>query len=61
MLEKLSVSGRYLGNARFTNQDTEVTSAIFDNDGTQLFGGAYGQLSQVPSDIDVTQFNSRQQ
>ncbi|AEH00269.1 SusC/RagA family TonB-linked outer membrane protein [Lacinutrix sp. 5H-3-7-4] len=46
------------GNARFTNEDTEVTSAIFDSDGTTLFGGAYSQLSQVPSDIDVTQFSS---
>ena len=45
-------------NVRFTNQKTDVTSAIFDLDNNTILGGAYSQLSQVSSDVNVELFNS---
>ncbi|MEM5565309.1 SusC/RagA family TonB-linked outer membrane protein [Psychroserpens sp. AS72] len=46
------------GNIRFTNEDQNVASTIFDNNGNVRLSGVYTELAQLPSDIDVTEFNS---
>ncbi|WP_047545294.1 SusC/RagA family TonB-linked outer membrane protein [Psychroserpens sp. Hel_I_66] len=51
---KFSISG----NARYTSENQNVSSTIFDNSGNVRLGGVYSQLAQLPSDINVTDFNS---
>ncbi|WP_040278751.1 SusC/RagA family TonB-linked outer membrane protein [Psychroserpens damuponensis] len=51
---KFSISG----NARFTSEDQNVSSTIFDNNGNVRLSGVYTELAQLPSDINVTDFNS---
>nr|WP_321230960.1 SusC/RagA family TonB-linked outer membrane protein [uncultured Psychroserpens sp.] len=46
------------GNARFTSADGNVASTIFDNDGNVRLSGVYAELAQLPSNIDVTDFDS---
>jgi len=51
---KLSLSG----NARITNENQNISSAIFNDNGTLRQSGVYNQLSQLPSDIDLSLFSS---
>lgn len=51
---KLSLSG----NARFTTEDQNVSATIVDNDGFIRLSGVYAELAQLPSDINVTDFDS---
>ncbi|MFD2915386.1 SusC/RagA family TonB-linked outer membrane protein [Psychroserpens luteus] len=46
------------GNARYTSDDGNVASTIFDNDGNVRLSGVYAELAQLPSNIDVTDFDS---
>nr|WP_321225011.1 SusC/RagA family TonB-linked outer membrane protein [uncultured Psychroserpens sp.] len=46
------------GNARYTTDNQDVSSTIFDTSGNVRLSGVYAELAQLPSDIDVTDFNS---
>lgn len=46
------------GNARFTAEDQNVSATIFDTNDNVRLSGVYAELAQLPSDVNVTDFNS---